>query len=139
MTAAATLEPNPDETDALDRALLAPLLERRDAPGLTRFAAQLTALARAGTATASLAAADSPLAWVALAATGVALLTFFPSLHEAGHGTAFRTPRLNAAVTWLSATLMLQAPLFFREFHWEHHRRTQDPERDPEIFRGNRC
>jgi fatty acid desaturase len=64
---------------------------------------------------------------------GLALVLFFPSLHEAGHGTAFRTAWLNEAVVWVSAVLMLQAPRFFREFHWEHHRSTQDRERDPEI------
>jgi len=121
------------EGDALDAALLKPLLVRRDAPGLVRFVVQLVVFAGASTASAWLAAAGSPLALLSAGVAGVALLAFFPSLHEAGHGTAFRTPWLCEAVVWISAVAMLQAPRFFREFHWEHHRRTQDPERDPEI------
>ena len=46
---------------------------------------------------------------------------------------AFATPWMNRAVTWISAFLMLQSPTFFREFHFEHHRRTSDPHGDPEI------
>jgi len=54
-------------------------------------------------------------------------------LHEAGHRTAFASAAANEVGVWLGAVMMLQAPSFFREFHWEHHRSTQDPERDPEI------
>lgn len=108
-------------------------MERRDAPGLVRFCTQVVFFLGACSATVSLTAADSVFAWPAVAVAGVALVLFFPSLHEAGHGTAFRTRWLNEVVVWLSAALNLQAPRFFREFHWEHHRSTQDPLLDPEI------
>jgi len=119
--------------DSLDRERLNPLLARRDRPGLVRFGLQALVFVGASTATASLAARDSPFALAAAILAGLALLTFFPALHEAGHGTAFRTPWLNTAVQWIAAVAMLQSPKFFQEFHFEHHRRTQDPERDPEI------
>jgi fatty acid desaturase len=84
-------------------------------------------------ATVRLAAGGSALAFLAVFADGLVLLTFFASMHEAGHGTAFATPWLNRAATWISAVLMLQSPTFFREFHFEHHRRTSEPDGDPEI------
>ncbi len=109
------------------------LLGRRDGPALALFALQLTAFVAGCLATLSLAAEGNSLRWLAVSVTGAVLLMFFPSLHEAGHGTAFRTPWLNRGVTWISAALMLQAPTFFREFHFEHHRSTSDPDADPEI------
>jgi fatty acid desaturase len=98
-----------------------------------RLGVQVLLLVASAAATLRLAAAGNP-AWIgSVSLCGVVLATFFPPLHEAGHGTAFRNGRLNEAVAWLGAVLMLQAPSFFREFHWEHHRQTQNPERDPEI------
>jgi fatty acid desaturase len=84
-------------------------------------------------ATAWLAARGHPGWMGTVLLCGVALVTFFPALHEAGHRTAFRSGPLNEGLVWLSAFLMLQAPSFFREFHWEHHRSTQSLQHDPEI------
>jgi len=115
------------------RAPHAALLARRDGPGLVRFGVQGALLVSSAAATLALAAAGHP-AWIAAALLcGVALAGFFPALHEAGHQTAFATPWLNEIVAWIGAVLMLQAPGFFRAFHWQHHRETQDPELDPEI------
>jgi len=117
----------------LDREHLRALASRRDAPGLALFALQTSIFSIAAIATTRLAAAGDP-AFVATATLcGVALLTFFPLMHETGHGTAFRSGWLNEVGLWVGAVAMLQAPSFFREFHWEHHRSTQDPEHDPEI------
>lgn len=117
----------------VERATLRGLSERRNGPGLALFAAQLSVLVASAFATLRLAAAQDP-AWVApMLLCALALLTFFPLMHESGHGTAFRTRWLNDVGVWTGAVLMLQAPSFFREFHWEHHRSTQDRERDPEI------
>lgn len=117
----------------IDREALRGMMARRDGPGLWRLGVQLALLVGAGAATVRLGAAGSP--WWAATATlgGLALLGFFPALHESGHATAFRGRAMNAAAAWLAAPLMLQAPSFFREFHWEHHRETQNRARDPEI------
>ena len=112
------------------------LLARRDGPGVRRFALQLGLLVVSGSAGVALAARGNP-AWIAaLAACGVVMAGFFALMHEAGHETAFESLGLNRVALWLGALLMLQAPTFFREFHWEHHRSTQDRERDPEINRA---
>ncbi len=109
------------------------LTERSDARAAKHLAIQLAFTVASAAATISLAAADDPLRWLAVSALGVCVLSFFPLLHEAGHSTAFASRRANEAGVWLGALFMLQAPSFFREFHWEHHRSTQDRESDPEI------
>ncbi|MFE8600314.1 fatty acid desaturase [Archangium violaceum] len=108
-------------------------MTRRDAPAWTRVALQVPLFLGSAVATAWLAASGHP-AWMGtVLLCGVFLVTFFPSLHETGHRTAFRSGPLNEGLVWLSAFLMLQAPSFFREFHWQHHRATQSLEHDPEI------
>lgn len=113
--------------------LLHTLMVRSDGPGLIRFGASVVVFAAAQAATLALATGGSALWIPAAVVAGAALATFFPALHEAGHGTAFHSRWLNRAVTTVSAFLMLQAPAFFREFHWQHHRATQDRAADPEI------
>ena len=117
----------------IPRETLRTLTKRTDRPAIAHFGLQLTALLASGAATTVLASAESPMRWLALFAFSVSVLTFFPLLHEAGHQTAFETRGWNEVGVWLGALIMLQAPSFFREFHWEHHRSTQDPELDPEI------
>jgi fatty acid desaturase len=127
------MDENFTSSKRLSREEMRLLMAKRDGPGLALFAAQLAAFVLLSAATLQLAAAGSWLRWPAVFLDGCVLLMFFASMHEAGHGTAFATPRLNRAVTWISAVLMLQSPTFFREFHFEHHRRTSEPDADPEI------
>ncbi len=127
------MEENIDRSARLSRDDLKGLMKRRDFPGLVLFFLQSFLFILLSFATVRLSAAGSPLRFVAVFLDGVVLLTFFASMHEAGHGTAFSTPWINRVVTWVSAVLMLQSPTFFREFHFEHHRRTSEPDGDPEI------
>jgi fatty acid desaturase len=106
---------------------------RSDGPARAHFAFQLPLFAASAWATASLASGGSELWWAAACVCAVAVLMFFPMLHETGHQTAFESDSWNEVACWLGALFMLQAPSFFREFHLEHHRSTQDPEKDPEI------
>jgi fatty acid desaturase len=108
-------------------------MARSDGPGLVRLAAQLPLLFGSGAATVWLAAQGHPAWMAAVTLCGVMIVTLFPPLHEAGHRTAFRTGFLNEAMAWFGALAMLQAPSFFREFHWAHHRHTQDLKLDPEL------
>lgn len=118
----------------VSRELLRGLMRRGDGPAALRLLASLALFIPAAIATTTLAAADDLLWLPAAVVGGLAYVTLFPALHESGHGTAFATPLLNRATAWLTALLMLQAPSFFREFHWAHHRQTQDRGLDPEIM-----
>ena len=113
-----------------DRELSA-LAERSDRKGLARLALHLLAIAGAGVVYA--AAFDTgwmlPAAWL----YGTALVFLFAPLHETVHYTAFRSRALNRAVSAACGWLLLLPARYFRAFHLEHHRHTQDPERDPEL------
>ena len=110
---------------------LAALTERSDARGLVRLALHVATIAGAGVVYA--AALDTawmlPAAW----AYGTCLAFLFAPLHETVHYTAFRSRSLNRTVSVACGWLLVLPPRFFRAFHLEHHRYTQDPERDPEL------
>ena len=63
---------------------------------------------------------------------GVALIFLFTLNHEAIHRTAFAADWLNETVSRVCALLLILPATWFRFFHFEHHRHTQDPDRDPE-------
>jgi fatty acid desaturase len=60
----------------------------------------------------------------------------FMALHETAHKTAFRSRGLNLAVGYLSGFIIGQPYEYYCLFHWDHHRYTQDPEKDPELIVG---
>ena len=64
---------------------------------------------------------------------GVVLIFLFAPLHESVHRTAFQSRALNDTVAWVCGAVMLLPPVYFRAFHFTHHRHTQDPARDPEL------
>lgn len=119
------------------RPLLAPtdlrrLLTRRDLPSALRLALHFGAFV--ALVAAVMQSADTPglalplslaLAWV--------WSGLFAPFHEATHRTAFTTPRANRIATWLAGIPFGMAPSVYRTFHYEHHRHTQDPARDPEL------
>ena len=110
---------------------LAALTERSDRKGLTHLALHVLAIAATGAiyAGASGTAWMLPTAWL----YGTCLVFLFAPLHETVHYTAFRSRRLNRAVSMVCGWVLLLPPRWFRAFHLEHHRWTQDPERDPEL------
>jgi len=65
---------------------------------------------------------------------GYVLAFMFCAFHEAAHRTAFRTRWLNAALGTLAGLLVIWPYRNYRVYHWEHHRFTQDPARDPELY-----
>ena len=118
-------------SNPLSKDALAALTERSDAKGLVRLALHAAAIVVAG---AVLAAAREtawalPAAWI----YGTCLVFLFAPLHETVHYTAFRSRRLNRAVSVTCGWIVVLPPRFFRAFHLEHHRCTQDPARDPEL------
>ena len=73
--------------------------------------------------------------WIvpAMVLEGIVLNFLFCPLHETTHWSAFASRRANAAVGWICGFLLLLPPQFFRQFHFTHHRFTQNPNRDPEL------
>ena len=79
---------------------------------------------------------DGLIAAAGLVGQGIGMCFLFCAMHEASHGTAFRSKGLNSAVMWLGGIILLMGPQWFRYFHFDHHRYTQDPEKDPELAGG---
>ena len=65
---------------------------------------------------------------------GNVLVFLFSPLHECIHRTAFRTRNLNNWVATIAGFVILLPANYFRYFHFEHHRYTNDPDRDPELL-----
>jgi fatty acid desaturase len=66
-----------------------------------------------------------------------ALVAFlFMAVHETAHKTAFESRVLNVVVGYLSGFIIGLPYEYYCLFHWEHHRHTQDPEKDPELIVG---
>lgn len=116
----------------VDASELRALRQRFDGPGLRQIAGHAGLLV----ATGALVLATRGSGWVLplLLVHGVVLTFLFAPLHETIHYTAFRHRRLNEAVANLCGFVLLLPPRYFRAFHFEHHRFTQDAIRDPELI-----
>ncbi|MEO7851190.1 MAG: fatty acid desaturase [Rubrivivax sp.] len=111
---------------------LLPLTHKSDARGLARALGHLGAIA---TSTGLLWAAHGTLWALPLTLLQGYLLAFlFNALHETAHQTALRRRAANLALGHLAGFAILLPYEYYRAFHWDHHRYTQDPERDPELF-----
>lgn len=110
-----------------DRAALTGLTNRH---GAVRFAAHLGLVLALGAAI----AAGVPFWPLLLPVQGVLIVFLFTALHEAIHGTAFRSPWLGRLVATVSGFLVFIPAVWFRYFHFAHHRHTHDPDNDPELM-----
>src|SRR5258708_15223611 len=115
----------------LDRDSLRRLSQRSNARGALQLSVQLTLLC--ATAVLVCAVRGSFLIVPATVLDGIVINFLFCPLHETTHLSAFANRRLNAAVGWICGALLLLPPQYFRQFHFAHHRFTQDPARDPEL------
>ena len=116
----------------LDRDTLKSLQQRQNLPSLIRLTLQLGAFFLC----AWLVILSAPFPAVAAGVTillGAIWASLFAPFHECVHLTAFRSRQLNTLGSWLSGIPFGLAPAVYRAFHFEHHRYTQDPARDPEI------
>ena len=104
---------------------------RRDGPGLRRAAAHLGAVLLGMTAIWQ----SRGTVWVVpfVLLTGWPLAFLFNAMHECAHQTAFKTRALNLALGHLAGLCILLPYEYYRSFHWEHHRHTQQPGLDPEM------
>ena len=65
---------------------------------------------------------------------GMLLNYLFAAQHEFNHYTAFRTRWINDVGNRITGFLVLYPRDYERWFHLEHHRHTQDWQRDPELY-----
>ena len=117
--------------DRLSDDTLSALVERSDRKGLAHLALHVVVIGAAGTVCAGAVGTAwmLPAAWL----YGTALVFLFAPLHESVHYTAFRSRWINRAVSAVCGWILVLPPRYFRAFHLEHHRYTQDPARDPEL------
>lgn len=111
------------------------LSQRRDGPAAIRMASHLGAIALMGSLATAPTVLGSPL-WVGpLVVCQAFLVAFlFMPLHETVHKTAFRTRWPNVALGNLCGAAIGFPYEYYSVFHWEHHRHTQDPNKDPELL-----
>lgn len=116
-----------------DRETLRLLQQRSNLPSAVRLTLHLGAIAGVSIL---LVFWSWPL-WLSLAlviALSWMLSAVFAPFHECVHRTAFTSRFLNAVGAWPTGILFGMAPATYHAFHFEHHRYTHDPERDPEIM-----
>ncbi|HVO48244.1 MAG TPA: fatty acid desaturase [Steroidobacteraceae bacterium] len=123
------VEPIPREL--LTRETVRRLARRSDAQGLLQLGAHAGLLAVTGLGV--WASRGHPWMVGALLLHGIVLVFLFCALHESIHRTAFASHGLNDAVAWVCGLLLILPPEYFRQFHFAHHRFTQDASRDPEL------
>lgn len=130
MTATTMDAPGAPRPAPRDRALLQPV-----AVAWPTLALALGALAAyAGLAGAALTGA---LAWwIAVPLLGVAAFAAFTPMHDASHRSIARAAWANEVVGRLSGLLLLAPFPAFRFIHLEHHKNTNDPVRDPDMWSG---
>lgn len=118
----------------VDAAWLRQLQRRSDSRGLLRLLAHFSYLAATGTLYGFALHRDAYAALTVLVvAYGFGFVTFFATMHETIHRTAFASRWLNDAVAWLSGLLAFYSATFYRYYHGYHHRFTQIPGKDPEL------
>jgi len=116
----------------ISREDLQALMARSDGPALLRAVCHVGVLTVTGTLLWRLrATAWAPLL---LAAHAYVLVFLFCAFHETAHRTAFRTRWLNTVVGTIAGFLTFWPYRNYRVYHWDHHRYTQDPVRDPELY-----
>lgn len=105
------------------------LTAKIDAPGIVRIAAHLGSIA----ILTALIAIRIDFWQLLLLPQGILLVFLFTTLHETIHETAFKTGWLNQVIATLAGLLIVLPPIWFRYFHFAHHRHTHDPDNDPEL------
>ena len=118
----------------LDRDLLRTLQKRRDLPSVIRLTLHLSAFLLSGYGVVLV----TPQSHLVAALLSIVLAAIWASLfgpfHECTHQTAFKSQWLNSLGAWLTGVPFGMGPAVYREFHFDHHRYTQYPGKDPELL-----
>ena len=107
------------------------LAVRSNAPACLRAAGHLGAIAVGGVALWHSLGTFWALPLTLLQGYFIAFL--FNVVHETAHQTAFRTRAANYFIGHFAGFAVLLPYEYYRAYHWQHHRHTQDPEKDPEL------
>jgi fatty acid desaturase len=126
-----------DRPKPLSPAMLRELSVRSNLQGAARAGSHYGAVAILG-AVIWLVSSTDGIAWALpiIAVQGYFVAFLFMAVHETAHKTAFRNRALNLAVGHLSAFAIALPYEYYCLFHWDHHRYTQDPDKDPELVVG---
>ena len=79
-----------------------------------------------------------PFWWLLIVPQGIAIAFLFTLQHECTHKTPFQSDWLNEWAGQATGFLIVQPFLWFRYFHFAHHRFTNLPEDDPELAEEGR-
>ncbi len=110
------------------------LSKQTNAAAIVRIASQSCLIIALGAFVWSTTTAHGVMAALPLMAGQGFLIAFlFMPIHETAHKTAFRTRWLNVAIGQVCAVAILLPYEHYCLFHWDHHRHTQDPAKDPEL------
>lgn len=110
------------------------LCVKSNGPAIFRILVQYATILGNGWAILHVAGAAGVLWAAPLVLLQAFLVSFqFMVVHETAHKTAFRTRALNGIVGHISGALIALPYDYYILFHWDHHRYTQDMERDPEL------
>ncbi len=121
----------------LSPAQIKQLSVRSNVPGLVRAVTHYGAIVAAG-AMIWFVRSRYGLVWTLplLLLQGYLVAFLFMAVHEAAHKTVFRSRRMSVILGHLSAFTIILPYEYYALFHWDHHRHTQNPERDPELLTG---
>lgn len=119
----------------LTSAMLRELSVRSDRQGLIRAASHYGVIVVLG-ALIWLVSSRYGIVWALplIVAQGYFVAFLFMVVHETAHKTAFRSRGLNLVFGHLSSFAVFLPYEYYCLFHWDHHRYTQDPARDPELL-----
>jgi fatty acid desaturase len=131
-----TLQDRP-QGKPLSPTLLRELSARSNFQGLVRVASHCGVIAVLGTLI-WIVSSRYGIGWALplIAVQGYFVAFLFMAVHETAHKTAFQNRTLNLAVGHLSSFAIALPYEYYCLFHWDHHRHTQDPDRDPELLVG---
>lgn len=119
---------------AANPATIRALSAQQNAAGLARIALQAALIAGLGALIWAVVRRQGVLAAAPLIAVQGFLIAFlFMAVHETAHRTAFRTRWLNVVVGQACSVAIALPHEYYCLFHWDHHRHTQDPVKDPEL------
>lgn len=121
----------------LSLAELRTLSVKANLPGLVRACSHYSAIVGIGTLI-CLVSSTWGVLWALplVVVQGYFVAFLFMIVHETAHKTAFDSRALNLVFGHLSSFAIGLPYEYYCLFHWDHHRYTQDPERDPELLVG---